>query len=260
MATLVKTLMIEPSLKGLDPDAWQTTTRHLSLIQQKPILKAIYGRFYQTYQAVWQRSTPGGLLVEIGAGGGFAKTVLPHLLTTDILALPNVDEQVDAHQLPWADGSVSTIVMQNVLHHIRDPKRFFTEAQRVLKPGGKVLMIEPYHSPVAAWLRKTFHHEPYDETARDWSLPLGGPLSTSNLAMPWTIFVRDAAQFHHEFPGFAVRLKPHTLLSYFLSGGITYRSLLPGPLGAWLVTLENYLPWLYPWAAYYFDIELTKKA
>lgn len=260
MTSLLKRILKEPALRGLDQDAPDTTELHRKLIQQKKGLYQVYERIYAKYGECAKRCPFEGIFIEIGSGGGFAKEFMPTIKTTDILPLPGVDEIVDAHNMPWPDASVSGIFMQNVLHHLPNPRAFFTDAVRVLKPGGRILMIEPYHSILASIIRKTFHHEPYDEHATQWILPPGGgPLSMSNLALPWIIFCRDRDQFEKEYPEFTLHVRTHTILSYFITGGITYRSLIPAVLMPFLFSLEEVLSPLNSRLAYFMDIELIRK-
>lgn len=49
--------------------------------------------------------------------------------------------------MPFQDKSVSAFMMIDVLHHIKDSRQFFKEMQRCLKPGGKIVMIEPANTP-----------------------------------------------------------------------------------------------------------------
>jgi ubiquinone/menaquinone biosynthesis C-methylase UbiE len=46
-----------------------------------------------------------------------------------------------AEELPWADASFDRLFCVNVIHHVTDRVRFFTEARRILKPGGGLLTI-----------------------------------------------------------------------------------------------------------------------
>ncbi len=50
---------------------------------------------------------------------------------------------------PLADGSVSNIVLFDVLHHIEFPVLFLDEASRALRPGGRVIFSEPAITPVS---------------------------------------------------------------------------------------------------------------
>jgi SAM-dependent methyltransferase len=46
-----------------------------------------------------------------------------------------------AESLPWRDASLDRIFCVNALHHFSDRFGFFSEARRVLKPGGALMSI-----------------------------------------------------------------------------------------------------------------------
>src|SRR4030042_5742585 len=47
-----------------------------------------------------------------------------------------------AYALPLKDGAVDLVICLNTLHHLEDPIPFFNEAARVLKKGGKFVMMD----------------------------------------------------------------------------------------------------------------------
>lgn len=49
----------------------------------------------------------------------------------------------DGYHLPFKDRSFSTVLLVAVLEHTREPWRILAEAHRVLKPGGKVVIVVP---------------------------------------------------------------------------------------------------------------------
>lgn len=49
----------------------------------------------------------------------------------------------DALALPFADASFSTVLIRDVLHHLVEPRGALEEAVRVLRPGGRLVLIEP---------------------------------------------------------------------------------------------------------------------
>jgi ArsR family transcriptional regulator len=48
----------------------------------------------------------------------------------------------DMYRLPLSTGAYDIVVMQMVLHHAEDPGMVLTEAARVLRPGGRLLLID----------------------------------------------------------------------------------------------------------------------
>jgi ubiquinone/menaquinone biosynthesis C-methylase UbiE len=47
-----------------------------------------------------------------------------------------------AYALPLKDKSVDLVLCVHTMHHLEDPLRFFNEAARVLKQGGKCVMVD----------------------------------------------------------------------------------------------------------------------
>jgi SAM-dependent methyltransferase len=233
--------LTHPLARGLDLDSPAATAVHARLIREKPFLRRLYLRFYQDYDNAIGRAAPGGLIVEIGSGGGFYPELRRGVLSVDLRPGADVDIAASALDLPFRDRSTSAILLLNVLHHLPDPRAFFRECARVLKPGGRVCLIEPYAGPLSRRLIKPLHHEPWDESG-DWSLPTSGPMTGANMALPSNIFVRDRARYDSEFPDLPVdRIRLHTIALYLLSGGVSMRSLLPGASFPLLLAAERCL-------------------
>jgi SAM-dependent methyltransferase len=217
----------EPETRGLDLDDPRASIVRRRLSKTKRGLYLSYLRWYRQL-AELNRAAPAGLRVELGSGGGFLEEFIPDLITTDVLPLPFVQKVCSAEQLPFGDATVGAIFMVNVLHHINDVSRFFTEARRVLVSRGMIAMIEPYVSPFSRFVYTYIHHEPFDEHTDSWQLPPSGPLSGGNDALPWNVFVRDRVIYEARYPNLKIeRIAPNTFLSHLLSGGVTMRSFVP---------------------------------
>ncbi|MFA6185805.1 MAG: class I SAM-dependent methyltransferase [Phycisphaerae bacterium] len=223
----MKFLKIAKHKDSAELDMPETTIRHCQIIQQKRFLKNIYVDFYSRFKKAFG-NPENKRLVELGSGGGFIKEIIPNAITSDVIKVPGVDMSFSAEQMPFENGSVDAFFMFDVLHHIPNPRLFFREACRCLRPGGKIVMIEPANTLWGRFIYKNFHHEAFDEKA-GWQMESTGPLSSANGAVPWIIFNRDRKIFENEFPELQIlKISFHTPLRYLISGGLTLRQLLPG--------------------------------
>lgn len=50
--------------------------------------------------------------------------------------------------LPWDDGFFDAVTLIGVLHHFFRPRDALTEIRRVLRPGGRLIIIDPYFFPL----------------------------------------------------------------------------------------------------------------
>jgi SAM-dependent methyltransferase len=234
----------------MDIDSPETTRLRKWIIGAKPFLRRIYQEWYAAIAA----SVPpdrGGVL-ELGSGAGFLEDYIPGLITSDVFPVPGVERVVDAHDLPFADTSLRGVVMTNVLHHLRDPRQFLREAARCVRPGGAMVMVEPWVSSWSRLIYSRLHHEPFEPEAPEWSIPETGPLSGANGALPWILFERDRAQFEQEFPQWGVRdVTPFMPFRYLLSGGVSMRTLMPACTFAFWRCVEGLLArWMCTWAMF----------
>jgi SAM-dependent methyltransferase len=222
---LLHRILAHPLTKGMDVDDPRTTQLRRQIIREKAFLSRIYCEWYTRLAANMQ---PDECFLELGSAAGFFRQFAPNLITSELFAVPGVDRIVDARHLPFANDELDGIVMTDVLHHITDVERFFHEASRCIKPGGQVLMIEPWNTPWARWVYQRLHSEPFQPRA-GWTIPDTGPLSGANGALPWILFERDRARFQEAFPEWHIAsielLMP---ISYLLSGGVSLRALVPG--------------------------------
>ena len=206
------------------------------------------------------RTVPPGAVVELGSGGGIVDEVLPQVITSDILFLPNLHICFRADQSPFKNESVSAFIMLNVFHHVKDTHAFLAEIDRCLRPGGKIVMIEPANSCWGRWVYQNFHHETFDPSA-GWGVEGDGALSCGNGALPWIVFKRDYSAFRRQYSRLMLkRWRPFGPWGYLLSGGVSFRQLLP----TWGYPLVKGLEWLLsplsPWLSMFYYIEVEKQA
>lgn len=231
-------ILAHPLTRGLSIDDPRTTLLRRRIIASKPFLRCIYSEWYAAIAGVLGERRK---VLELGSGAGFFKEILPHAVTSEILSTQGVDLIADACALPFADGSLEAIAMTDVFHHIPDVGRFLSEATRCLGPGGKLVMVEPWHTRWSRWVYSRLHPEPFEPLA-GWEIPAIGALSGANGALPWIVFERDAALFAERFPRWRIaRVAPIMPFAYVLSGGVSMRGLLPGWLYRPVRALESRL-------------------
>ena len=226
---------------------------------KKPVLRAIYSDLYQKIENV----ALAGDTLEIGGGIGNFKIGSSRIIRSDIQHSEGLDVVADAQTLPFDNEVFSNIVLFDVLHHLQCPLLFFAEAQRILKPGGRVIMVEPGITPVSKLLYKMGHEEPV-EMGWDMNDPCKVDADKdpydSNQAIPTILFKRDAQLFLAAVKGFKINSSDWlSLFAYPLSGGFKSWSLLPYK---WVHTMlkieEKILPFLGSLLAFRLMVVLEK--
>jgi len=230
---MLRNILSHPLTRGMDIDSPQTTELRRRIIQQKPFLWKIYDE--------WYRMLAGSLpvnnkpILELGSGAGFLEQYVSNLVASEVFVCSKIDVVLNGLHLPFETGSLSAIVMADVLHHLPDVRRFFKEASRCIPPGGVVSMIEPWYSRWSHFIFNRLHNEPMDPTVEAWEFASDGPLSGANQALPWIVFQRDQVQFTHEFPQWGIEhVNMFMPFRYLVSGGISMRNISPGwSFGLW---------------------------
>jgi SAM-dependent methyltransferase len=241
--------MCERAAVELSPEVCEGVLARFEVLRQawraNEPLRVLYGRWY----ARMRRALPArdlGPWIEIGSGPGFAREFIPDLELSDIVRAPWHDRCVSADHLPFTDGSVGALVMFDVLHHLAAPAKFFQEAMRVLRPGGRIVLCEPYISPVSSVVYRLFHPEPVN--MRVQPLAQHGVLDkdpfASNQAIS-TLLCRKGGRRELEqlSPMLKiVRFERMAGLSYPATGGFSRPPLLPLWLWRVLLAIEDRLP------------------
>src|SRR5215216_2518343 len=140
---------------------------------QKPLLRALYGDFYRLI-ARQLSNLPGGEIVELGSGLGNIHDVIPSCLRTDLFLNAWIDQVENAYQLSFTDESISDLILTDVFHHLKYPGTALKEFLRVLRPGGRVIMLEPCLSALGMLVYGLFHEEPVALLQEiEWDAPVG---------------------------------------------------------------------------------------
>jgi SAM-dependent methyltransferase len=225
--------------------------QHEAAWRSRPLLRRLYRDWYR--ELARRLADVPGQTVELGSGIGRFREVVPDALLTDVEPTPYADVVADAEALPFEDASVANLVLLDVFHHLARPGRFLEEAGRVLVPGGRVVMLEPYCSPLSTVAYRRLHHEDLDLGADglgEHEALAASPWS-ANLALPTIAFFRRPEEIARRAPGLAlVECRRLTLFVYALSGGYSRPPLAPGFLYRPLAALERALSPLLPLAAF----------
>jgi SAM-dependent methyltransferase len=99
---------------------------------------------------------PEGRLLEIGCGEGvnlhhlrdlpgrrFGVDFSPEKVAFAHQQTGSATSAADAAALPFADHTFDAVLIRDLLHHVPDRARVVAEAYRVLKPGARLVVIEP---------------------------------------------------------------------------------------------------------------------
>jgi len=133
--------------------------------------RGMYDRFSDVIHRYVRR---GDLMLDAGCGSGrvfqyrFGEGQRPRLVVgVDVTEEPQGNRNIDAAAradlgaLPFTDGLFDIAISSHVAEHLTQPERVFRELERVLKPGGLLLLLTPnrwhYVTVSSALLPHRFH-------------------------------------------------------------------------------------------------------
>lgn len=204
-------------------------------------LRAVYGDILRRMQA---GCVPGATL-EIGSGIGVAREICPDWVLSDVVVTPHVNRAVSAYEIPaeaWGN-----IVAFDVLHHLREPLRFFVSAAAALRPGGRIVLAEPAGTSGGCLFYRMFHPEPCRpaEIQPPYVFPADADGLFANMGMAHALFGRERSRFEpilRDMGLSLVSVQYRDLLAYPATGGFSKPALLPAPVLRALLVLESALP------------------
>lgn len=140
------------------PDPWEAAYLRFETPQEE--VQKFIGRLKRLRAAEWPRDAE---VVELFCGRGSGLQALAKLgftrvegvdLSPRLLAESAGTAKVivaDCRKLPFANQSRDILIVQGGLHHLpalpEDLAQTFSEMRRVLRPGGRVMIVEPWLTP-----------------------------------------------------------------------------------------------------------------
>jgi SAM-dependent methyltransferase len=231
---------VEKRLSNLD----RRQMSHREVWERKESIRLLYRDFHRRLL----ENCPQGCILDIGSGTAHIKELRPDVISTDILAFPGIDVVADAHRLPFQEAYFSGVIMLDVLHHMERPIDFLNEAARLLKPGGRIAMIEPAMTALARGFYHHCHEEPVEMGADPFAPVVTDPNRDpfdANQAIPTLLFSTPEAcrRVEELVPSLRVRSVDWlSLFAYPMSGGFKTWSLMPAALVSPILTLEDMIP------------------
>ncbi|MBN2036762.1 MAG: class I SAM-dependent methyltransferase [Chitinispirillaceae bacterium] len=218
--------------------------RNMRLWEEKPLLRKVYFDFYRAI-ARHIRREQNGLTVEIGSGTGNIREVIPACIRTDLFPNPWIDRVENAYKLSFEESSVAAVVLFDVFHHLRYPGTALQEVRRVLLPGGRVIIFEPFISLAGRLIYGMFHHEPIAYSSEiEWQAPpqwdpAGDSYYAAQGNMTRIFFSKTYGDYLRDWR--VVVRQPMTAFSYVASGGYSGPQLYPTVFYPLLKRLDNLL-------------------
>jgi SAM-dependent methyltransferase len=217
---------------------------HRAAFSRNPALRQLYQSWYGRV-AGQLPARASGPVIELGSGPGLAREFMEDMLLSDVVRASWLDLMAAAEALPIGDETARALVMFDVLHHLPSPGRFFAEAVRVLRPGGRLVVCEPYVSAASYLVYRFLHEEGLDFRVQPFEQELdpGKDPFAGNQAVPTMLLVHGRAELQRRFPRLRViHVETFAGPSYPASGGFSRPPLLPGRLWQALFATEARLP------------------
>jgi len=197
---------------------------------QKPILKMLYGDFYRLIAGKLS-NLPESKIVELGSGLGNIREFIPDCIRTDLFPNPWIDQIENAFHLSFPDEAVSDLILTDVFHHLKYPGTALKEFARVLRKGGRVILLEPCMSALGLLVYGALHDEPIAITKEiEWDAPGGwSPEQIDYYAAQGNasrVFL--GKRFRHRLGDWqTIRTQRFSAIAYVASGGFSKPQLYP---------------------------------
>jgi SAM-dependent methyltransferase len=215
--------------------------RSLSKWRASAALRAVYGDLFSEMRS----ACVVGRSLEIGSGIGVAKEFFPELTTSDLVATRFVQCAVSAYDIPRE--SWSNVVALDVLHHLQRPLDFFASAAAALRPGGRVVLMEPAGTWGGCRLYGMFHHEPChpERLQSPFQFPADADGGFANMGMGKALFADHREVIESRLAAMGLRVvavRYRDVFAYLTTGGFSKPAMLPAGLVRAFLAVERCLP------------------
>lgn len=217
--------------------------------ERKPALALVYGVWFE---ALLKGVPSGARVLELGSGPGFLHHYAAcrrrdvRWVSSDLVETPWNDVVADALRLPFRTRSVDAVLALDLVHHLARPALFFSEAARILAPGGQVCVIEPWVTPLSYPVYRLTHPEGCTLHLDPWN-PFGAersadkqPMRGDN-AVAWRLVRSVPAARWRELGFRQPTVALFSGLAYLLSLGFRGPSLLPRSFAPLLIEVDRLL-------------------
>lgn len=205
--------------------------------------QSVYADYYR--QLIENMPTNGPLL-EIGAGsrGGFDTDRVQYIdLFSECFELG-----ADASEpLPFEDESFGGVILLDTIHKLPNVVWFFSEVARILRPGGRIALIEPGITPLSWALYRYLYALPTDMNENPVSrihIERVDRSTWTNTALPTLLFRHQEHRIalNEAVPSLRVMDRQWiSLFAYPLARGVKSWPLVPNSLIQPLLRLESHL-------------------
>jgi len=193
----------------------------------------------------------GERILEIGAGAGLSRHFMNRksCVLTDFLPWddPKIHGLIDAQSLPFSDDYFDSAFALDSIHHISHPTLAVAELCRVVRPGGRIIIVEPYVSYLSFFIYKFFHNE---KTTWNYKIPDNGENVSSTASDGEQSTLQSLLSNQNLISYFESRFEKKITfkrsyfspVSFFATGGLTSPLPTPSIVIKFLIRLEALVP------------------
>lgn len=191
---------------------------HRQAWRAKPALRHYYR--FEIFDRIVAEMQPGAAL-EIGTGAGFFAEYHPGMTGLDVVPAHPSAIPGDVHKMPFTDGAFANVVGVDVLHHLERPGEALGEIARVLEPGGRLILVEPWAGALGRLFYRYLHHEDCSAVDDPWraAFSAGKNAMDGNAMIPWTVLHARRGELRAHAPLAVRQCVPFGILAYAATGG-----------------------------------------